>query len=216
MTKTLLAMMIVLCSALRALGHPHIYVATGLVITIDDQGQIAQVQVTWAYDPLYSLMVLEDGGYDPDYDGRLTLAEQKRIAGWDMQWDAGFKGDLVVQDMHSGEVPLGPPTPISTELTEGKIITRHSRQPKGVIAAQNALILAYDPEFYTAYDMNLGVTLQGPGAPGCQAIVTPPIVDQAYREKAKQMAGFPEDAENVPLVGHVFADKVQITCRPPG
>ena len=41
---------------------PHVFIDTGLDFIVDEAGQLTHVRVTWSYDALYSLLVLEDFG----------------------------------------------------------------------------------------------------------------------------------------------------------
>lgn len=93
MNKTLTLCLTLLAAPLGA--HPHIFVNTGLSFVVDDQNRLTHVQVTWAYDELYSLLLTEDLGVDSDYDGVLTAADTALLTGFDMQWIEGFNGDLV-------------------------------------------------------------------------------------------------------------------------
>ena len=76
-----------LCLALATpLGaHPHIFVDTKLEVLVDAEGRLTHLRITWAYDEFYSLLVTEDRGLDPDYDGVLTDAEIASLNGFDMQ-----------------------------------------------------------------------------------------------------------------------------------
>lgn len=219
MRQALLAFLVLFLPGEQAFAHPHIYVETTLHITLDPQGRFRTVEVTWAYDPLYSLVVLETGGYDPDYDGVLTADELDRLQGWDMQWDPGFKGDLVLSDAEGTEIPLGPPEPIQTILRDGQIITRHLRriaptadvqpgQPTVQGASDGYVLRAFDPEFYTAYDLTGGVTLAGP----CKVQVHQPELTEARKSAQKLMAQYDETARDAPNLGHLFAEDVRLSC----
>ncbi|WP_136634642.1 DUF1007 family protein [Pseudooceanicola onchidii] len=205
-----------LCLALTApvglAAHPHVFVDTGLTLIFDSHGQVTGVEVTWKYDDLYSLLILQDMGLDDDGDGVLTEAEKPQIDGWDMQWMEGYEGDLYLTDATGQPVALAAPVPLSTDTQDARLVSRHRRDLVTPVPAEGLVLRAFDPEFYTAYDLTLGVTLPPP----CQAKVTRPDQDTAYREAQDLMSEFPEDAEEVPLLGHVFAETVTITCAPGG
>ncbi|WP_276716629.1 DUF1007 family protein [Pseudooceanicola nitratireducens] len=197
----------------EARAHPHVFVDTALTVELDAQQRITAVTVTWVYDDFYSLLVLQDMGLDEDADGSLTPGELAQLDGWDMKWIEGYAGDLYVADATGRDVTLSPPQPLRTDVMEGRIVTQHRRVLPDPLSVSGASLHAYDPEFYTAYDLTGGVTLMGVVA-GCSAGVARPDEDSAYAEAQALMAQFPEDAEEVPLMGHVFAETVTITCAP--
>lgn len=212
--RTLTALLsLVLIGAPAALcAHPHVFVDTGLRLVLDDQRRVTGVEVTWKYDDLYSLLVMQDMGLDDDGDGALTPAELAQIDGWDMNWIEGYEGDLYLSTSEGTPVALAPPTPLSTEVEDGRLVSRHLRPLASPVAADGLVLRAFDPEFYTAYDLTLGIDLP----PACKADVTLPDKGDAYREAQEIMAAFPEDAEEVPLLGHVFAETVNVTCASAG
>ena len=202
-----------LCTALTLLpqaaaAHPHIFVQTGLRVEVSESGQITAIEVSWRYDELYSLLMFEDLKLDSDYDGRLRPDELTFLHGFDMNWDAGFEGDLYVT--HEGQpVALGPPEPLETTVDNGQITTRHRRTLQ--VPASGTLIEAYDPTFYTAYELVGDVSISGT----CQTEVTPADLNTAYAKLEEMLYGMSQQEadEAFPEVGSEFADKVRITCR---
>ncbi|MCM2563843.1 DUF1007 family protein [Lutimaribacter sp. EGI FJ00015] len=204
--RRILASALLLFTAPAASAHPHVFVDTALHIVTDDAGRITGVEVHWAYDELYSLLVLEDMALDDDYDGVLTEAELEALHGFDMNWVEGFAGDLYAS-RSGGALVLGPPQPRGTEFADGKIVTRHYR-PLADGTAQSVTLRAYDPTFYTAYDLTGGVH-----APeGCEVAIEKPDLDSAYAEVEDQLEDLPPDPEDYPAVGDLFADTVVVSC----
>ncbi|WP_306734511.1 DUF1007 family protein [Marimonas arenosa] len=190
-----------------AAAHPHIFVSTGLTL-VRDEGRLVGVEVVWQYDEFYSLLVLEDMGLDADYDGTLTDAELAQLDGFDMNWIEGFAGDLYA--MQAGRaVRLGPPERRGTTLSEGKITSRHFRPVEGGTAGEAWTFKPYDPTFYTAYDMGLGVS----GPDGCEVKIVAPDIGAAQEKLLAELAQIPEDGESdYPQVGEQFAETVVVTC----
>ena len=188
-------------------AHPHIFVETGLHVLVGEAGQLQAVEVTWTYDEFYSLLLLEDRELDPDYDGKLTEAELASLHGFDMNWVEGFEGDLYA--MRDGvPLELGPPEPLSTDVVDGKIVTRHRRTVLG--AAEGVAFRAYDPTYYTAYDLNGGVAASA----GCEARVEP-VDRKAADDKVAAIIREMNDQQiemDFPEVGAYFADAVRISC----
>jgi len=193
------------------LAHPHIFVDTGLKLEVDDAGQLVAVEVTWAYDDFYSLLIFEDLMLDSDFDGALTPQELTRLQGFDLNWSEGFEGDLYLSAAGRA-LALGPPTHLSTKVEGGVITTRHRREVMDAAAtAAGATVKPYDPTYYTAYDLSRGVEVSGP----CTASVTPPDLDRAYTLVEELLYAMPTDQaeEAYPEVGAAFAATVSLACE---
>ncbi len=196
---------------LPAAAHPHVFIGTGVTLVLDDDNRLAAIRVTWSYDELYSLLVLEEYGLDPDHDGILTSEELAALNGFDMAWMEGFAGDTYVA-AGGLPLPLGPPTDYLTAIEDGRIVTTHTRTveapPGGTISVK-----AYDPTFYTAYEISRGVTLDG--GTGCTAEILPANLEAAYTMLEEILYG-PRSAEfdedSFPEVGEAFADEIRLTC----
>ncbi|WP_284264553.1 DUF1007 family protein [Roseicyclus amphidinii] len=202
-----------LCAALPGLAHPHIFVDAGLRLIRDAEGRVTAVEVTWRYDELYSLLLAEDYGLDPDYDLQLTEAEIAATLGFDLNWSAGFEGGLVLRQ---GGAPLeiGAPEPVSLAMLEtGQLQTTHRRPVLGAEPGAALEAQVYDPEFYIAFEMILEMEVAG--APGCAAELIRADLDAAYAvlERALDDIGGAVAAEdNFPAVGAYFADRVVFSC----
>ncbi|GAB5446432.1 DUF1007 family protein [Gymnodinialimonas sp.] len=208
-------------SAVAALGlglwpsapsaHPHIFVDAGLTLVVED-GVVTAVEVTWLYDELYTLILLEDYDLDPDLDMVLTDAEVAQTLGFDLNWSYGFEGGL---EMHRGqtELTLGAPEAVSLELVDpGQLRTTHRRAVIDPNGGEALVAQVYDPEFYIAFEMIGEMVVQG-------ASCTPELIradlDAAYDalEAALEAIGGAVAAEdNFPAVGALFADRVVFEC----
>lgn len=197
--------------AAEAAAHPHIFVDTALRVVMDTTGEISGIEVTWRYDELYSLLIFEDMGLDSDYDGKLTEAELKQLQGFDMQWVDGYEGDLYLS-RGAAPLKLGKPQPKQTIIRDGRIETVHFRPLAAPQPGQGeALVLrAYDPTFYTAYDLTGGVRV--PEA--CKVEIQAADLDAAYARVEKELEGRPQETEDYPEVGDAFADTVSVRCGP--
>jgi ABC-type uncharacterized transport system substrate-binding protein len=195
-----------------AAAHPHVFIGTGLTLVLDDRNRLTAIRITWAYDELYSLLVLEERGLDPDYDGTLTAEELASLNGFDMAWIEGFPGDTYAMAAGAPLV-LGPPRDPVTTMEEGRIVTTHTRSVEGDAPASAVSVKAYDPTFYTAYEIDRGVTLEG--GTGCEAALVPANLDAAYTMLEELLYG-PRSSEwsedDFPEVGEAFADEVRLSC----
>ncbi|NVK12571.1 MAG: DUF1007 family protein [Rhodobacteraceae bacterium] len=192
-----------------AAAHPHIFVDTGLKLEITGDGQLQAVEITWAYDEFYSLLIFEDRELDSDFDGSLTAEELAQLQGFDLAWSEGFQGDTYLT-LGGAALGLGAPVHLSTEVKDGRITTRHRRVLTQPQAADGVVIKAYDPTYYTAYTVNQGLQVSG----GCQGSITPPDLDQAYTMVEELLYAMPADQaeEAYPEVGEAFADTVRLSC----
>ncbi|RBI70885.1 DUF1007 domain-containing protein [Roseovarius sp. TE539] len=204
----------------RAPGHPHVFVDAGLTLIFDERGQLAALRVFWAYDAFYSLMMIEERGLDPDGDGTLTDAELDSIAGTDVDWEAGFPGDLHLS-RDGDKVALSRPVRHGAdyEPTSARIVTRHVRPltnridpAKGAVA-----IRVYDPGYFVKYDVTLPVTVEG--REDCRLTRRSANPDRAARILEREIAKLPADVmlENeYPEVGRHFADTLIVSCGATG
>lgn len=197
-------------SALPCVGlaHPHVFVDTGIRVVVDDSGRIEGVEISWTYDDFFSLLVMADLGLDGDGDGALTPEELGQLDGFDMNWVKDYQGDTYLT-RNGRNIRLGPPQPRGTTVADGLITTTHFRAASG--RADGAVLKAYDPTFYTAYQLVGAVEVTG----GCSADVTPADLDAAYTLVEELLYALPTDQaeEAYPEVGERFADTVTIQCK---
>lgn len=191
-----------------AWAHPHIFIETRLVVRTDGAGAVSGVEVQWTYDELYSMMLLDEMGLDQDYDGVLADGEAAALDGFDMNWQPGYAGDLYLWQ-GNGALELGAPQPLESAYVEGRVVSRHFR-PLAVPASGEVRIKAYDPTFYTAYDLGGGVDVPE----GCVVSVT--VADiKAAQEKTNVLIeelGILNTDVEYPEVGAEFADEVTVSC----
>lgn len=211
MTVVLRALTLTLAIAVAApaAAHPHIFVDAGLALELDAEGRVTGVEVTWEYDELYSLFTFEDLGLDGDYDAALTAEELAALDGFDLHWVPGYLGDLYLET-GAGAVPLGPPQGRGVSVTGGRIRSVHMRPLPQPVPADGLVLRMYDPTYYTAYTLGLGVTA---GA-DCTATIAAPDLDAADARLRAKLAAIPADQTETefPEVGGIFADRVTIRC----
>lgn len=195
-------------------AHPHIFVDTGLEVIVDAEGRLTHLRITWAYDEFYSLLVTEDRGLDPDYDGALTEAEVASLNGFDMQWVEGFNGDTVLLN-GTEEIALSGPQEVSTTFSEGRIITTHLRAVEGDLPNANGLMIKpYDPTYYTAYEVASKVGIEGND--NCRARVKMPDMSADLRALQADLSALDANTDpgdvGLPEIGEALANEVVITC----
>jgi ABC-type uncharacterized transport system substrate-binding protein len=197
-----------------ALAHPHIFIDTGVEVIFDDQARVTGLRITWAYDDLFSLMLVEDRGLDPDFDGVLTPEETTAIEGFDMQWEPGYAGDTYAS---LGEVPLvlSGPAGWTTGYADGRLTSTHLRQfaDPVVLAGQPLVVQVYDPSFYTAYRIAQQTLLTG--ADGCTAQAFEPdreAADAILQAAIDEQAGSIDIEGEFPAIGAAYSEEVRVTC----
>lgn len=200
-----------------AQAHPHIFVDASAQFLFDDAENLAAVRIIWVYDELYSLLITEDLGLDPDFDGVLTPAEIEQLSGFDMNWDEGFAGDT---RGFAGETHLDLSRPVewTAALKDGKIITTHVRAlARPLDPRDDEIVLRlYDPTFYTAYSATELQLVQGTEVCAAEAVKFDPDTAYAYLEaKLDEAEAKGADVEqDFPEVGEAFADEVRLICAP--
>ncbi|WP_299656554.1 DUF1007 family protein [uncultured Tateyamaria sp.] len=190
-----------------ATAHPHVFVDTKLKVVVSANGKLEGIEVSWTYDDFYSLLLMADLGIDQDGDGELTQNELVRLNGFDLNWVAGFEGDSYVT-RNGRKVRLGKPEGRGVSASGGRITSVHFRPARG--RADGVVIKAYDPTFYTAYDLVGTVDVDGP----CTASIQPADLDAAFTTVEELLYATPADEaeEAYPEVGEVFADTVSLSC----
>ncbi|MCR8826932.1 DUF1007 family protein [Pseudosulfitobacter koreensis] len=212
-----LAAIALICTATAPQAHPHIFIDAGLVAIVDDAGALQAVEVTWAYDAFYSLLITEDFGLDPDGDAVLTPQEEEQLRGFDMQWIPGYDGDLVAR-LDGAPLKLSRPRDVSLVMREGRIVTTHVRDVVGapVLAGHSLSMKPFDPTYYTAYDVTLNVTVEG--LDGCMIARHLPDLDAGMKQMQSALSKLGRDEDAIeagfPEVGEAFATEVEMTCAP--
>jgi len=172
-------------------AHPHIFVDVGLEGIVDDQGQLTQVKVTWAYDALFSLLVTEEKGLDTDGDAVLTAEEEASLSGFDAQWVPGYNGDLVAE-LDGKPLNLSGPLEPTAVMREGRIVTTHLRDVSGMpsVAGKVLTFSPYDVSYYTAYDVTLNLAMRG--LEGCEIGKQEPEINNEMLSLQAALGGQPD------------------------
>lgn len=200
---------------LPAMAHPHVFVDASIEVIFDTQNRATGLRIGWTYDDLFSLMIVEDRGLDPDYDAVLTDAAQAQLVGFDMQWDAGYPGDTYAL-MADKPLMLSGPTDVQGSYSDGKITSTHLRTfaTPVTLGADPLVVQVYDPTYYTSYTIVAPPVLTG--ATGCTVSVVEPdaaVAEVIYLDAVAKMAG--ADDGNFPAIGAAYAMEAQITCAAP-
>lgn len=93
------------------------------------------------------------------------------------------------------------------------MVFRHTRIVTGAPVGE-VTVKAFDPTYYTDYDLNPVPAVQGPA--GCTLDVEPADIGAAQRLWDQALALLTDDEvmneDNLPLLGESFADTVVMSC----
>lgn len=212
--KLALALIVLPCATL---AHPHVFVDATVDVIFDDQNRATGLRIGWTYDDLFSLMIVEDRGLDPDYDSVLTDAETAQLAGFDMQWEQGYPGDTYAL-MAGQPLALSQPMDVGASVADGKITSTHTRSFAAPLAigTDPLVIQVYDPTYYSSYAIVGQPALTG--AAGCKAEVFEPdaaVAEAIYLEAVGQMDAQMLEDGNFPAIGAAYAVEARVTCSAP-
>ncbi|MBV7407617.1 DUF1007 family protein [Maritimibacter sp. DP1N21-5] len=203
-----------LTAALPAFAHPHIFVDARHELIFDAKGRLTALRATWSYDEVFTLLMVEDGGFDKDGDGSISPRELEAMRLWDADWPADFEGDVEV--VVGGEVmDLSRPKDWDADWIEGRAVSFHTRElTSPVDVAGGVVIRPFDPYFYVDYDVIAEPVFTG--RDDCSGEVVAPDDDAVSAEVAEQVAALPPEASPELLglgeIGRLYAREVRVTC----
>jgi ABC-type uncharacterized transport system substrate-binding protein len=200
-------------SAGYARAHPHVFIDAGVTLLTEADGTITGVEVTWRYDELYTLILLQDFGLDPEFDNALTEQEIADTLGFDLNWNSGFEGGLYLSRGDTALV-IGAPEAVSMVLRpDGRMETVHRRpvtdDPGGEAPVEAAV---YDEAFFIAFEATLP---SGVAGTECTPDLVRADLDAAYAALEAELAaigGAVAAEDNFPAVGALFADRLVFPC----
>lgn len=197
-------------AATPARAHPHVFIDGGVDFLFDGSGRLARLRVTWVYDPMTSLFILEDLGIDTTRP--LSPGDRVRVAAYHTAWEAGYDGDSYLRD---GDRPVGLSGPREPDaaLRDGRVTITFLRDLDAPYRpGLDTRVEVYDPSYFTAYMITETPGIEGPHA-GCRAEVEhfepttalAPLQQSLFDLSAEET---PEQAD----VGALFAEKAHLAC----
>jgi ABC-type uncharacterized transport system substrate-binding protein len=191
-------------------AHPPVFIEGGVDFLFAPQGRIESLRVTWIYDPLNSLFMLEDLGLAPDA-AALEPADRARLAAYQTEWVEGFEGDSYL--WHDGaRVGLSGPLAADAEIRDGQVTIMFRRDVEAPFRPDaTTVVQVYDPTYYTAYTVTNTPRLEG-APPGCDAEVVPFEPTRELLQLQLQLVEIPVDGDPDGEPGALFADRVRVAC----
>jgi len=211
--KPVLTLILTSLTAAPLAAHPHVFIDTGFELILDEAGQMTHVRVSWQYDDFYSLLITEDMALDSHGDGVLAEEEIATLTGFDMKWDKSFNGDLMMTE-GDNLVALSRPQEATASFADGRITTTHLRALEvPLVPGKTLIVKAYDPTYYSAYEVTGPVTVTGDGV--CHVRQKAPDLDTDLMALQEQLATLdaqtdPQDA-GLPDIGAQMAGNVIVT-----
>lgn len=200
-----------LLAALPADAHPHIFIDGRVDFLFDGEGRLAQLRITWDYDPMTSLFMLGDLGIDGSKP--LSDEDRSRLAGYDTVWDAGYAGDTY---LWNGKQAIGLSNPVApeAEIRDGRVVLRFLRDvDKPFRPGRDARVEMYDPEYYYSYTLVGTPGLEGAPA-RCHATIEPYKPTTKLASLQRTLSAVPADqTPDQADVGKLFTDKVRLSCE---
>jgi polyphosphate kinase len=208
LTSAILAVLLVQAPA-AGQAHPHIFIDGGVDFRFDAEGRLAGLQVTWIYDAMTSLLMLDDLGIDGTVP--LEAGDRQRLAAYQTSWEAGFDGDSYLRD-GDRRIALSGPLDPGSEIRDGKVVITFRRDVEMPFhPGTDTVAEIYEPTYFTAYAITETPRLEG-GAEGCRAEVVPFRPSASLRPLLDKLGAVPIDATPDEDLGRLFADKVRLTC----
>jgi ABC-type uncharacterized transport system substrate-binding protein len=201
-----------LAPAIQAQAHPHVFIDAGVDFLFDDEGRLSHLRVTWLYDHLWTLILLEDLGIAEAPDGTIAPEDANAVARDQSQWIDGYEGDATL--LHDGRaVGLSRPIEPQADYREGQVEIRFLRALEAPIRPEaGTVVKLYDPTYFVAYFVAYEPGLEF--APeGCTAEVVPFEPTGPLVALQQSLFDIPPDEDPEEPVGHLFADRVYVSCQ---
>ncbi len=200
-----------LMAATSAGAHPHIFIDGGVDFLFDGEGRLTQLRITWDYDPMTSLFMLEDLGIDGSQP--LSADDRARLAGYDTVWDEGYAGDTYLWDGDRA-VGLSDPRAPEADIRDGRVLLTFLRDVEPPFRpSADARVEMYDPEYYYAYTLVGAPRLESAPAT-CHAALEPFRPTAKLTSLQRALSTIPADqTPDQAGVGSLFTDKVRLGCE---
>jgi polyphosphate kinase len=199
-----------LVAATPGRAHPHVFIDGGVDFLFDDSGELARLRITWIYDPMTSLFILEDLGIDAAKP--LSPDDRVRLAAYDTVWDEGYDGDSYLRDQVR-RIGLSTPKEPDAGIRDGRVVVTFLRDlDVPYRPGADTRVDVYDPTYYMAYTITDAPRLEG-SHDGCRAEVVHFEPTKALASLQQSLAAL--SAEQTPEqddVGASFAEKVHLAC----
>ncbi len=212
---TIAGAVLFLCQSTAAWAHPHVFVDARAGFLFNTSAELHGLRISWTYDALTSLFLLDALDLDRDNDGLLDDADRAAIVVGETEWPPEFKGDVYLE-LDGADRPLTRPQNAVAQMEDGLISVAFDL-PLGApvsLSGNTAVLRLYDPIFYYAYTILDGSPLSDGLPDTCTVQITPFEANEATAAlQAELRALSQEDVPDQDNVGRLFADEVTVSCR---
>ncbi|CAN5806133.1 DUF1007 family protein [soil metagenome] len=196
----------------KAQAHPHVFIDSGVDFLFDAEGRLSHLRVIWIYDALASLFMLEDLAIEEGPDGRIGEADKAALAAYQSQWIDGFEGDGTLHHERR-RIGLSRPIEPQADYRGGQVEIRFLRAlDEPITPGPGTVAKLYDPTYFSAYFVTMQPALEHAPAP-CRAEVVPFEPTGPLLALQQTVAAVPIDEDPEEDVGHLFADRIYVTCE---
>jgi ABC-type uncharacterized transport system substrate-binding protein len=194
-----------------ARAHPHVFIDSGVDFLFDAQGRLSHLRITWLYDHLSTLFLLEDLGLAPVPETGLDDAAAAAVARDQTQWIDGYDGDATLH--HAGRrIELSRPIEPQAAYRDGQVEIRFLRAlDEPIVPDAQTVAKVYDPTYFIAYFVTYEPQLEN--APeGCSARVEPFEPTAPLLSLQQTLFALAPDEDPEEEVGQLFADRISVAC----
>ena len=210
--RMLVAVLIVgLCVPVLLHAHPHAWIDLSVELHMDEQRQLSGLTQTWVFDPVYTLILLEELDEEHPEDAR---AEQLRGMAARMITSMGDYDYLTRIEVDEERLRATEVTNVEAQLTAGEQLQfRFTLQLPEQVDARGSSVsyMIYDPVYYIEmlHPSADAVRLNG-ATDACQVTIDEPKPDPSQIARA---AAVDLGAASADGLGRHFAQRVNLQCR---
>jgi ABC-type uncharacterized transport system substrate-binding protein len=194
-----------------AAAHPHIFVDASARFLMADADRLEAVRITHLYDPLVSLFVLQDLGFDPF--AALAPEAAARLAAEQLALLRASNG-FATLSIGALAAETAPVADVAASVEDGRMRVDFTLKLAEPVALDglDARLAIYDPVYFIAFDLTDEVSVDG--GEGCAAEALDWAPSPAMLALQSALAGIPADATpEDPTVGRLFAEEALLSCR---
>ena len=197
-----------------ASAHPHVFVDAKAGFSVNQDGQLTGLYISWTYDPFTTLFLFDALDLDKDRDGQLNDEDYAAIVRGETEWQPGYIGDIYLEV--NGETwPHLLPVGAQADYQNEQVTVRFDlplAEPV-TVTGQDVVLRLYDPNYYYAYAVKEIVAVDAlPEA--CEASINAFEPDAVTGDLLVALGTLsreetPEQAD----VGRLFSDEVVLICE---